>query len=197
MEQFQHLLQYGLDLLIWGDPPDRVGSTNKRALFHSLKSLYQQLGSRFSSLNFATFPIDWQAAGHYSVNVTGDNVVQVRCKLLGEVQNIPAQVLGSDLGLFTNIENNSSIKLAALVTTRDAYNLQNLFPRLCRSLRRRPSDELGATSSTRFTAAALAAATAPERDGAQGPPDYELQRETCTTRAFVSHFSFGNVAASA
>ena len=73
--------------------------------------------------------------------------VWVESKMLREKVAIPGDVIASDPDPFDNIDNNSSMKLAELVTTKDRYRLQNFFPRLSRSLKRRLSEELGATAA--------------------------------------------------
>lgn len=142
LSQYQHLLQYGCDLLIWGESPDKIGSTQKRVLFAGLKHLYQQLGSRFSDLDFQALPLGWKVVGHFKVQVQ-DGKVMVLCKRLNETIEIPPGVIHGDPGPYHDVENNSSLKLATMVTRKDSYRLQNFFPRLSRSLKRRLSDELG------------------------------------------------------
>lgn len=165
LTQYQHLMQYGCDLLLGGDTPDKVGSPNKKLLFQGLKQVYQQLGSRFNSLNFEVLPLDWQKCGHYMIQVNSGKVM-LQCKPLGETVEIGQNVLHGDPGPYTVVENNSSLKLATLVTRKDSYKLQNFFPRLSRSLKRRLSDDLGVTMppdqvSATTSSAAAAASDAP------------------------------------
>ena len=130
---------------------------------------YIQLGKRLDSFGRtqckAERPIDWAALGHFSpeaAEVDGVPKSMIECRILAQKKELTQEVVGDDPGPFTDIINNFSRFSAQLQTTRGTYTLQSLFPRLCRSLLRRPSEINGAVGMA--VAAAEGIAQADEGD---------------------------------
>ena len=82
----------------------------------------------------------------------------IECRILAQKKELTQEVVGGDPGPFTNIVNNFSRFSAQLQTTHGTYTLQSLFPRLCRSLLRRPSELTGAVGMAVAAAEGLAQA---------------------------------------
>ena len=98
----------------------------------------------------------------------------IECRILAQKKELTQEVIGEDPGPFTNIMNNFSRFSAQLQTTQGTYTLQSLFPRLCRSLLRRPSEANGATGMAVSAAEGLAQAEeAAAAEGAGGDDDDE------------------------
>ena len=97
----------------------------------------------------------------------------IECRILAQKKELTKEVIGEDPGPFTNIMNNFSRFSAQLQTTQGTYTLQSLFPRLCRSLLRRPSELNGAVGMAVAAAEGLAQAEAAAEGGAGGDDDDE------------------------
>ena len=100
----------------------------------------------------------------------------IECRILAQKKELTQEVIGEDPGPFTNIMNNFSRFSAQLQTTQGTYTLQSLFPRLCRSLLRRPSELNGAVGMAVAAAEGLAqteAVDGGDEGGAGGDDDDE------------------------
>ena len=100
----------------------------------------------------------------------------IECRILAQKKELTQEVIGEDPGPFTNIMNNFSRFSEQLQTTHGTYTLHSLFPRLCRSLLRRPSELNGAVGMAVAAAEGLAQAEAADggdEGGAGGDDDDE------------------------
>lgn len=175
LEQFKdkaallNVLEFAFDVRAMGEAPDKPATLNKAALFKRMRTLYLKLGSRMDSLvGYAEGGfINWKENGVYSVVITDDpDPLKVRVEVYSRFLNCTAvlksDVTQGDLSLKTaQIVQNYSQSTAYLQTTTDTYLIQNLFPQLGRSLRRRVSDSIGVTSEV-ASAAPLGGAPLPQ-----------------------------------
>lgn len=143
------LIEYSCDLRLRGDVLDRVGFEDKRQVFEAGRRTYQRLGSRLSSNFPVTVAIDWAAHGHFVIDFArAPQQLIVHCRLLMQSVTVGQEVLHGDTGPFNRaIVDNHSRFAASLHTDKDVYKLSGLFPRLSRSLLRRPSEVTGAAGS--------------------------------------------------
>jgi len=151
-DRLYELLEYGWDMKILTDQPDRIPTLNQFMLFDSFKTCYGKLGRRVASIvdEVEGGHIDWKKLGHYSIKYTKpslqhpDGVLEVTSKTLGQTVVISPEVHHGDSGLEAAvIKRNCSQTEAYIMTKSDTYLIQNFFPKLSRALRKRKTDEDG------------------------------------------------------
>mmetsp|Transcript_69082 Transcript_69082/g.178081 ORF Transcript_69082/g.178081 Transcript_69082/m.178081 type:complete len:373 (+) Transcript_69082:75-1193(+) len=149
-DRMYELLEYAWDLKILHDNPDRVPTLNVKQLCESFKATYTKLGSRVAALveSIDGGHIDWQKLGHYSLKYEApsedkpDGVMHVTSKTMGQTMLVNPEVYKGDTNLATAVaRRNSSQTEAYIMTKTDTYLIQNFFPRLSRSLRKRKTEE--------------------------------------------------------
>lgn len=165
-DELHKVIEYILDVRLFGPTLDRIGNTDKKCLFESLEQVYKSNGKRLEGLEIQPHNagVDWAKSGHFAIEVRDGNAVRVFCKLLNQVVVIPQDLIGDDPGPFTTpVGHNFSRYSATLDTKKESYKLNMFFPRLARSLLRRPSDVVGATGAA--VAAVEADSTSPQTAG--------------------------------
>lgn len=80
-DELHRLIEYSLDVRLFGVTLDRIGVDNKADLFQKLMSSYETLGRRMRALDFDKNGVDWARFGHFEVT-EGPVGVQVLCKIL-------------------------------------------------------------------------------------------------------------------
>lgn len=147
-DQLHMMMEFALDIRLFGPTLDRIGREDKKELFEAMKEVYSSLGSRLDSLQIVNFKVDWLAHVHFAIDASAaPGALKITCHLLRQTVTVPAEVLAGDPGPYTNLRHNSSRYSAALETGKDTYTLNTFFPRLSRSLLRRPSDVVGAVGA--------------------------------------------------
>jgi formylmethanofuran dehydrogenase subunit E len=149
-DRLYELLEFAFDLKILVDRPDRAPTLNKLQLFQSFKSCYIKLGKRVAAIadQVEGGHIDWKKLGHYSITYcppsacNKDGILTVESKTLGESVVVGADVHAGDTGLAAAVlKRNCSQTEAFIMTKSDTYLIQNFFPKLSRTLRRRKTAE--------------------------------------------------------
>lgn len=156
LQQFTHkdklfeILEFALDLKILTDNPDRVPTLNVKQLHESFQSCYRKLGSRMTDLvdKIHDGYIDWQKLGHYVLDfaeptlANPDGVLQVTSRTMGQTVLVNPEVYKGDKNLKDAMVRRSCSQTEAYIMTKtDAYLIQNFFPKLSRTLRKRKTDE--------------------------------------------------------
>jgi len=149
-DKLLQIFEFSLDIKVTGDSLDKAkitgGDLNKLKVFNKLKEIYEEKGKRCDNLttHITNNTLDWAKHGHYSVEtamVEGMVAsVTVLNKQIKQYQTMAPSLYEGDEGPFDTIEDNYSQFQAALVTPRDSYKLQFLFPSLGKSLKRKLSD---------------------------------------------------------
>lgn len=169
LQTVQELIEYACDLRLTGDVLDRVGHEDKTKVFEAGAETYKALGRRLSGDIPTNAHMDWAKFGHFKVDASqAPDSLSVTCALLDQTVKVGQDVLRGDPGPFEGISKNFSRFQASLCTERDEYKLAGLFPRLSRSLLRRPSEVTGlagsAISATKNVAEARADPDSHEQD---------------------------------
>lgn len=148
------VLEYAFDLKVMGETPDKPATLVKADLFIRMRALYIQLGRRMDSLVDSVEGgwFNWREIGVYRVEITEDPdplkvKLRVYSRILRTYAALRPEVTQGDTTLSQAlVVNNYSQSSAYLQTGTDTYLIQNLFPALGRSLRRRISAEAGVAS---------------------------------------------------
>lgn len=148
LQTVQELIEYACDLRLTGDVLDRVGHEDKNNVFEAGAETYKALVRRLSGDIPSNAPMDWAKFGHFKGDASqAPDSLSVTCALLDQMVKVGQDVLRGDPGPFQGISKNFSRFQASLCTERDEYKLAGLFPRLSRSLLRRPSEVTGLAGS--------------------------------------------------
>jgi hypothetical protein len=156
----KELMEAACDLKCFGDALDRIGTDDKKQLFESLKALYDRNGKRFRHLkvDMTDGCVLWEEAAPWTRKDQTESPLEVNVVLHAWANHdkeiavkLTQDHLMGDIGPFKVIMP-FSVQQAALKSesTGDCYTLSTLIPAsLRKTLKARPSDELGATNLAR------------------------------------------------
>jgi hypothetical protein len=150
-DRFLEMYEYALDLVILTGKPDRVSTLELKLLFPKFKRLYEANGHRLRKFvaSCDSGYINWREFGHYTAKAFKQNDkfrLQMKCGILETTVLVDEAVTNGDDTLESAVmKNNFAIKSAFVYTTNDTYNASHFFPQLGRGLKRRLSEDVGAT----------------------------------------------------
>ena len=154
VQLFKQCMEFGFDINCTDGKSDKAASLNKLEVFTSLKALYKASGSRFQKVDVVDGFIDWQQCGCFSIqdqrSAEDGRSVIVTDRISGKSACVPTEFLKDHPAYkFSNkdITMNYSWKEAEMyIPGGDVLTLSQLFPKITRVLKKKLSDQLGATS---------------------------------------------------
>ena len=145
-------MEHVLDLRVFGDRKDRVGSTHKPTLFASLKRVYEAYGFRLRTLEVdaGTGEINWDASTKVTVTKHDLGINSVSLSFVDEHGKtwkgyVTADTLQGDPGPF-RLASHWSLRSAVLKSSVAEYPIAGFFSPRYRKLAPRKSDAEGATA---------------------------------------------------
>lgn len=149
-ERLLEMLGMALEVLMTGDHQDKVADpkAKKSELFEACKRLYIIGGEQLKGIeqHFTDDRgIDWQKAGHYSVDIEkspqGGITVKVTWNKYNKTIDVDKHVISDDTGPFV-LKRNWSVTGAFLASPCDEYCCKHFFPGPHRKLARMNSSDM-------------------------------------------------------
>ncbi|CAK0875871.1 unnamed protein product [Prorocentrum cordatum] len=159
-DALKQCMERSLDIKIFGDEKDRVGSKNKKELFRSLAAVYEKLGKRLQDMevDMSTGEVNWDSCSPLKLGAFDAEekklpiTYQESANARPILQYLADDVLNGDTGPFT-LQQHWSLTCPVVHSPTGDYDIKALFAKIARrKLGRRLSDEMGATHGERVSA---------------------------------------------
>ena len=149
----KQLVEYGLGVRCLQKTSSDVCVQNcKKTTFEALKRVYEERGGKFKELTINNGMVDWCISGEYSVVTLAAGSpdkfrIQVTEKVSKKTTAIPQDLVGDNPSSISSqdIKDNFNAVDAYILINDDTFRLAQLFPKTSRALKRRLSEQLGAT----------------------------------------------------